>query len=184
MHLAPRYSRHTYAGGGICKRKGPVDGKFDDSGTLTKASNRHADPLVAVPMIVEFDQVRCKVSEWDVSGFMLETPLPGSKLGDVASAHVVLRVSDVDIGLDIPCQVVRETEVGAAEFKFLGAFTEQAAVLYRVAEDRLAGCATQFESLVCSQPLHQSGRKRQKFFLGARALPVRCLSLWLRLDPL
>ena len=118
-------------------------------------------------MIVEFDQIRCKASEWDVSGFMLETPLPGSRLGDVASAHVVLRISDVDIGLDIPCQVVRETEVGAAEFKFLGAFTEQAAVLYRVAEDRLAGCATQFESLVCSQPLHQSGRKRRKFLLGA-----------------
>ena len=86
MHLTPRYSRHAYAGGEICKREGPVDGKFDDSGTLTKASNRHADPLLAVPMIVEFDHIRCKASDWSVSGFRLETPLPGPKLGDVRSA--------------------------------------------------------------------------------------------------
>jgi len=104
-----------------------------DSRTLTATRNGHADRRVVVPMIVEFDHIRCKVSEWNVSGFTLETPFTGSKLGDVRSAHVLLRISYVDIGFDIPCQVIRETEVGAAEFKFLGAFTEQAALLYRVA---------------------------------------------------
>src|SRR5437868_5625707 len=156
----------------IFKREGPMDGNLanpesDDSRTLTAASNDHADPRVAVPMIVEFDHIRCKVGEWDLSGFTLETPFPGPRLDDVRSAQLVLRISDLDIGFDIRCQVTRETEVGAGEFKFLGAFTEQAALLYRVAEDHLAGYTTQFESLLRSQPLHQSGRKRRKLFLGA-----------------
>ena len=100
---------------------------------------------MAVPMIVELDGSRCEVSEWNVGGFAPETPLPGPRLKEVRTAHVILRIGDVEVGFDIPCQVTRETELGAAEFKFLGAFTEQAALLYRVAEDRLAGYATQFD---------------------------------------
>ena len=124
----------------------------------------HSDPRVAVPMIVEIDNTRSHVSEWNVSGFALENPLPGLKVEEVRTAHVVLRVNDVDIGFDIPCQVAMETELGAAEFKFLGAFTEQAALLYRVAEDHLAGHATQFDALLCSAPLRQFGRKRRNSF--------------------
>ncbi len=126
----------------------------------------HSDPRVAVPMIVEIDNTRSHVSEWNVSGFALENPLPGLKVEEVRTAHVVLRVNDVDIGFDIPCQVAMETELGAAEFKFLGAFTEQAALLYRVAEDHLAGHATQFDALLCSAPLRQFGRKRRKLLLA------------------
>lgn len=133
--------------------------KFADSG--------HSDPRVTVPMIVEFDSNRCKVSDWNIAGFTLDTPLPGPTLGDVRSAHVVLRISDVDVGFDIPCQVGRDTELGAVEFKFLGAFTEQAALLYRVAEDHLAGCATQFDTLLCSPPLDQSARKRRRLLLAS-----------------
>jgi multidrug resistance efflux pump len=141
--------------------------KPNDSRTLTMVSSGHADPRVSVPMVVEIDRIRCEVSEWSVSSFVLGTPLSGLSVGDVRSAHVVLRISDVDLGFDIPCQVTREAGGGAVEFKFLGAFTEQAALLYRVAEDHLAGYATQFETLVCSQPLHQFAHRRRKFLLGA-----------------
>ena len=118
-------------------------------------------------MIVEFDNSRCKVSDWNVAGFTLDMPFPGPKLGDVRSAHVSLRIGDVDVGFDIPCQVERETELGAIEFNFLGAFTGQAALLYRVAEDHLAGHATQFDTLLCSPPLDQSARKRRKLLLAS-----------------
>ena len=80
-------------------------------------------------MIVELDHFRSKASAWSVSGFSLETAVPGLNLGDVRSAHVLLRISDVDLGFDIPCQVTGESEIGAAEFEFLGAFTEPAALL-------------------------------------------------------
>jgi hypothetical protein len=53
------------------------------------------DLLVAVPMIVEIDNVQCNVSEWDVSGFALDKPLSGLNSGDVRTAHVVLRISDI-----------------------------------------------------------------------------------------
>ena len=129
------------------------------------AGNHHTEPQAAVPMIVELDGIRCEVSAWDVGGFTPETPLLGPRLKDVRTAHVMLRIGDVEVGFDIPCQVTRETELGAAEFKFLGAFTEQAALLYRIAEDRLAGYATQFDSLLCSQPVRQS-RNRRKLVLG------------------
>jgi biotin carboxyl carrier protein len=130
------------------------------------AGKHHTEPQVAVPMIVELDGTRCEVSAWNVAGFAPETPLPGPRLKEVRTAHVMLRIGDVEVGFDIPCQVTRETELGAAEFKFLGAFTEQAALLYRVAEDRLAGYATQFDSLLASQPVRQS-RNRRKLLLGA-----------------
>ena len=130
------------------------------------AGNHHMELQVAVPMIVELDGTRCEVSAWSVAGFAPKTPLPGPRLQEVRTAHVMLRIGDVEVGFDIPCQVTRETELGAAEFKFLGAFTEQAALLYRVAEDRLAGYATQFDSLLASQPVRQS-RNRRKLLLGA-----------------
>jgi len=129
------------------------------------AGSGHSDPRVAVPMIVEIDNTRSNVSEWNTSGFALEKPLLGAKLEDVRSAHVVLRINDVDIGFDIPCQVAKETELGAVDFKFLGAFTQQAALLYRVAEDHLSGHATQIDLLLCSSPLRFS-RKRRKLVLA------------------
>ena len=153
-------------------REASVDGnladlKSDVSRALTTAGDAHADPRVGVPMIVELDHFRSTASAWSVSGFSLETAVPGLSIGDVRSAHVVLRISDVDLGFDIPCQVTRESEIGAAEFKFLGAFTEPAALLHRIAEDNLAGYATQLDSLISSQPLHRSGRKRRKLLFGA-----------------
>jgi hypothetical protein len=114
----------------------PHENRIEES---SGARNNHAEPQVAVPMIVELDGTRCEVSEWNVGGFAPETPLPGPRLKEVRTAHVILRIGDVEVGFDIPCQVTRETELGAAEFKFLGAFTEQAALLYRVAEDRSRG---------------------------------------------
>ncbi len=101
------------------------------------------DLRVAVPMLVEIGNVQRNVSEWDVSGFALDKPLPGLNSGAVRTAHVGLRISDLDIGFDIPCQVTRATEMGAVDFKFLGAFTEKAALLYRITEDHLAGQVTQ-----------------------------------------
>jgi multidrug resistance efflux pump len=144
-----------------------VDGNLadptpDHSRLLTTSSTSHTDPRVGVPMIVELEHFRSKASAWSVSGFSLETAVPGLKLGDVRSAHVALRISDVDLGFDIPCQVTRASEIGATEFNFLGAFTEPAALLHRIAEDNLAGHATQVDSLICSQPLYRSGRKKRK----------------------
>jgi len=156
-----------------CERESPVDGnlaKPEPYGNRTAqpagASNTHTEPEVSIPMIVELDGICCEVSAWNVSGFTLKTPLPGLRLKDVRSAHVLLRVGDVEVGFDIPCQITRESELGAVEFLFLGAFTEQAALLHRVAEDRLAGYVTQFDSLLCSQPARQS-RTRRKLVLGA-----------------
>jgi hypothetical protein len=153
-------------------REDSVDGnsadlKSDVSRALTTASDAHADPRVGVPMIVELEHFRSTASAWSVSGFSLETAVPGLSMGDVRSARVVLRISDVDLGFDIPCQVTRESEIGAAEFKFLGAFTEPAALLHRIAEDHLAGYATQFDSLICSQLLHDRVvREENSFSVG------------------
>ena len=130
-----------------------------------RASNNHTEPRVGIPMVVELDGTRCDVGAWSVSGFTLEIPLPGPRLKDVKTAHVLLRIGDVEVGFDIPCQVTQEAELGAAEFAFLGAFTEQAALLYRVAEDRLAGYTTQFDALLFSQPVRKS-RNRRKLLLG------------------
>jgi len=130
-----------------------------------RASNDHTEPRVAIPMVVELDGTRCDVGAWSVSGFTLETPLPGPRLKDVKTGHVLLRIGDVEVGFDIPCQVTQEAELGAAEFAFLGAFTEQAALLYRVAEDRLAGYTTQFDALLFSQPVRKT-RNRRKLLLG------------------
>ena len=132
---------------------------------LALVGNR-PDLRVDVPMIVEIDNVRRSVSEWNVSGFALDKPLPGVNSGDVRTAHVGLRISDLDIGFDIPCQVTRETQMGAVDFKFLGAFTEQAALLYRITEDHLAGQVTQLNELLRSSPVHQFGRKRRKLLLA------------------
>ncbi len=126
----------------------------------------HPDLRVAVPMIVEIGNTRCSVSEWNVSGFAVDKPLPGLNSGNVRTAHVALRISDLDIGFDIPCQVTRATEMGAVDFKFLGAFTEQAALLYRITEDHLAGQVTQLDALLRSSPVHQFGRKRRKLLLS------------------
>src|SRR5260370_33605651 len=114
----------------------------------------HPDPRLAVPMILEIGNTRCSVSEWNVSGFAVDKPLPGLNSGNVRTAHVALRISDLDIGFDIPCQVTRATEMGAVDFKFLGAFTEQAALLYRITEHHLAGQVTQLDALLRSSPIH------------------------------
>lgn len=124
------------------------------------------DLRVAVPMIVEIGNVRRSASEWNVSGFALDKPLPGLNSGDVRTARVVLRINDLDVGFDIPCQVMRETEMGSVDFKFLGAFTEQAALLYRITEDHLAGHVTQLDALLRSSPVHRNGRKRRKLLLA------------------
>jgi multidrug resistance efflux pump len=121
---------------------------------------------VSVPMMVEIGNIRRSARDWNVSGFALDKPLPGLKLDDVRTARVVLRVNDLDIGFDIPCQVTRETEKGAIGFQFLGAFTEQAALLYRISEDHLAGQVTQLDTLLRSSPVQPFGRKRRKLVLG------------------
>jgi multidrug resistance efflux pump len=118
-------------------------------------------------MIVELEHYRSKASAWSVNGFSLEAAVPGLNLGDVRSAHVALRISDVDLGFDIPCQVTWASEIGATEFKFLGAFTEPAALLHRIAEDNLAGHVTHVDSLISSQPLHRSNRKKRKLLFAA-----------------
>src|SRR5260370_30323316 len=68
--------------------------------------------------------------------------------------------------LDIPSRVTRWTQMGAVDFKFLGRFTEQAALLYRITEDHLAGQVTQLDALLRSSPVHQFGRKRRKLLLS------------------
>ena len=120
---------------------------------------------VDVPMIVEIDNTCHSASEWTVSGFALDKPLPGLNSGDVRTARVVLQVNDIDVGFELPCQVTRETETGAVDFKFLGAFTEQAALLYRITEDHLAGQVTQLDTLLRSSPVQPFGRKRRKLIL-------------------
>jgi len=73
---------------------------------------------VSVPMMVEIGNIRRRASDWSVSGFALDKPLPGLKLDDVRTARVVLRVNDLDIGFDIPCQVTRETKRELSVFNF------------------------------------------------------------------
>ena len=118
-------------------------------------------------MIVEIDDTRHRASEWKVSGFTLDKPLPGLSPGDVRTAHIGLRISDLDIAFDIPCQVVRTIQMGAVDFQFLGAFTAQAALLHRIAEDHLAGHVTELDTLLRSSPTHRSPRKRRRFLLVA-----------------
>jgi len=132
---------------------------------LASVANR-PNLRVAVPMIVEIGNMRRNVSEWDVSGFALDRPLPGLGSGDVRTARVVLQINDIDVGFDLPCQVTRETELGAVDFKFLGAFTGQAALLYRITEDHLAGQVTQLDTLLRSSPVQPFGRKRRKLLLA------------------
>ena len=132
---------------------------------LALASDR-PHSRVDVPMSVEIDNARHSVNEWTVSGFALDKPLPGLNSGDVRTARVVLRINDIDVGFDLPCQVTRETEMGAIDFKFLGAFTEQAALLYRITEDHLAGQDTHFDTLLRSSPAQPFGRKRRKLLLA------------------
>jgi multidrug resistance efflux pump len=124
------------------------------------------DLCVDVPMIVEIDNTRHNASEWNVSGFALDEPLPGLNSGDVRTGRVVLQINDIDVGFDLPCQVTRETEMGAVDFKFLGAFTEQAALLYRISEDHLAGQVTQVDTLLRSSPVRLFGRKPRKLLLA------------------
>ena len=92
-------------------------------------ANGRPHPRLNVPMLVEIENSRQNVSEWSVSGFALEKPVPGLNSGDVRNARIGLRITDIDVSFDLPCQVTRATEIGAADFKFLGAFTEQAALL-------------------------------------------------------
>src|SRR6516165_5030751 len=122
---------------------------------------------VDVPMIVEIDDTRHRASEWKVSGFTLDKPLPALSPGDVRTAHIGLRISDLDIAFDIPCQVVRTIQMGAVDFQFLGAFTAQAALLHRIAEDHLAGHVTELDTLLRSSPTRRSPRKRRRFLLVA-----------------
>ena len=122
-------------------------------------------PRGNVPMLVEIDNARQSASEWTVSGFTLDKPLPGMDSGEVRNARIALRITDIEISFDLPCQVTRATEMGAVDFKFLGAFTEQAALLYRITEDHLAGQATQLDNLLRSSPVRPFGRNRRKLLL-------------------
>lgn len=141
-----------------------MDG-IDGREQLTLANDR-PHPRVDVPMLVEIDNAHRSASEWTVSGFVLDKPLPGLNSGDVRTARIVLRITEMDVSFDLPCQVTRETEMGAVDFKFLGAFTEQAALLYRITEDHLAGQVTQLDNLLRSSPVRPFGRKRRKFLLA------------------